>query len=75
MEAACVTPPRALQEEQDLLDKRPSPGEAVLQKLNAHLLPKFFLLTVLCYVDRCDPRTRCARHCIESPCMTCILCI
>ena len=54
MEGACSTDPeaRALQEEHDLLGKRPSRGEAVLQKLNAHLLPKFFLLTVLCYVDR-----------------------
>jgi hypothetical protein len=56
METAGSTDPegRALQEEDDLLGKRPSRGEAVLRKLNAHLLPKFFLLTVLCYVDRCD---------------------
>ena len=26
-----------------------------IQKLNRHLLPKFFILTVLCYIDRFVP--------------------
>ena len=29
--------------------------DKVLKKLHLHLLPKFFVLTVLCYVDRYDP--------------------
>ena len=29
-----------------------SQREDVLRKLHLHLLPKFFVLTVLCYVDR-----------------------
>ena len=54
MEACTVEPEtRALQEAPDL-DKRPSSGEAVLQKLDRHLLPKFFILTVLCYINRCE---------------------
>lgn len=29
-------------------------ADRVLRKLHLHLLPKFFTLTVLCYIDRCD---------------------
>ena len=53
MEAGTADPEiRALQEEHGLLEKRVSKGESTIQKLNRHLLPKFFILTVLCYIDR-----------------------
>lgn len=55
MEAGSAEPEtRPLQEAHGLLEKRPyNRGAVTIHKLNRHLLPKFFVLTVLCYIDRC----------------------